>query len=93
MRTVLWTAWGRDWKAEATGASVTAHVRRGLRAGGTVLLHDSDCTSAAGAWRSAEAALPRLAELFAEQGLTVGPLREHEIVDGAGFRLKLRGRS
>src|SRR5919108_436670 len=79
LRTVLWTAWGRDWRADATAESVAADVRRGLRAGATVLLHDSDCTSAAGAWRSAESALPRLAELFAAHGLTVGPLGEHQV--------------
>jgi peptidoglycan/xylan/chitin deacetylase (PgdA/CDA1 family) len=79
LRTVLWTAWGRDWRAEATAESVSADVGRGLRPGATVLLHDSDCTSAAGAWRSAESALPRLAELFAAHGLTVGPLGEHQV--------------
>jgi peptidoglycan/xylan/chitin deacetylase (PgdA/CDA1 family) len=93
LRTVLWTAWGRDWRARATGASVTADVRRGLRAGATVLLHDSDCTSAPGAWKSTEAALPELADLFAGRGLAVGPLREHEVLDGTGFRLKLKRRS
>ena len=79
LRTVLWTAWGRDWTAEATPGSVAAEVARGLGPGGTVLLHDSDCTSAPGAWRSALGALPRLADLFAAHHLSVGPLADHGV--------------
>ncbi|MDQ1395489.1 MAG: hypothetical protein QOG64_748, partial [Acidimicrobiaceae bacterium] len=79
LHTVLWTAWGRDWREQATPRSVVDDVRRGLSPGATVLLHDSDCTSAPRAWKSALGALPLLAELFEERGLTVGPLREHGI--------------
>jgi peptidoglycan-N-acetylglucosamine deacetylase len=77
LQPVLWTTWGRDWRAEATGATVLADVARGLRPGATVLLHDSDCTSAPESWRSTLAALSPMAELFAARGLTVGPLGEH----------------
>ena len=77
LTTVLWTAWGRDWTSHATAASVAAKVRRDLRPGGTILLHDSDCTSAAGAWRSALGALPRLAEDIDHAGLRVVTLGEH----------------
>jgi peptidoglycan/xylan/chitin deacetylase (PgdA/CDA1 family) len=77
MRTVLWTAWGRDWRAEATPASVRDDVAAGRLDGGTVLLHDSDCASAPGSWRTTVAALPPLADLFAARGLDVGPLRDH----------------
>jgi hypothetical protein len=42
-----------------------------------VLLHDSDCTSAPEAWRSALGALEPLADLFASRGLEVGPLGDH----------------
>ena len=80
LRTVLWSAWGRDWTARATPATVARTVGRGLRPGATVLLHDSDCTSAPGAWRSALGALPRLAELVAARGgLAVGPLADHAV--------------
>lgn len=79
LRTVLWTAWGEDWTAAASPASVLATVARDLRGGGTVLLHDSDCTSAPGAWRSALGALPALVERCGAMGLRVGPLREHGI--------------
>jgi len=79
LRTVLWTTWGRDWRAEATPDTVVTDVASHLGPGGTVLLHDSDCTSAPGAWRSALGALPRLAELFAARGLAVGTLADHGI--------------
>src|SRR5207253_10400071 len=68
LRPVLWTTWGRDWRAEATPASVVADVALHLGPGATVLLHDSDCTSAPGAWRSALGALAPLAELFEAGG-------------------------
>jgi peptidoglycan/xylan/chitin deacetylase (PgdA/CDA1 family) len=77
LQTVLWTTWGRDWRAEATASTVVADVAEGLRPGATVLLHDSDCTSAPQSWRSTLAALEPMADLFASRGLTVGPLGEH----------------
>jgi peptidoglycan/xylan/chitin deacetylase (PgdA/CDA1 family) len=83
LRLVLWSAWGRDWRAEATPGSVVADVARGVVPGGTVLLHDSDCTSAESSWRITVAALPLLAELFADHGLEVGPLRDHGLAPTA----------
>jgi len=77
LRTVLWTTWGRDWRREATPESVEADVLRRYVDGGTVLLHDSDCTSYPGSWRSALGALPRLGDDFAVRGLVVGPVGEH----------------
>jgi peptidoglycan/xylan/chitin deacetylase (PgdA/CDA1 family) len=77
LQPVLWTADGRDWTADATGASVFARLARQLTAGGTVLLHDSDITSAAGSWRSALGALPELVALCADRRWPLGPLRDH----------------
>ncbi len=77
MRPVLWTAWGRDWTAKATPDSVFRTVTGTLRGGGTILLHDSDCTAAPESWRSTLGALPRVLEHCAAQGWPVGPLREH----------------
>lgn len=77
MRAVLWTADGRDWRADASGDSVASEIVPRLVPGAVVLLHDSDVTSAPGAWRSALDALPRLIEACAQRQLPVGPLREH----------------
>jgi hypothetical protein len=79
MSTVLWTTWGRDWRREATPDTVVTDVTRRYLDGGTVLLHDSDCTSYPGSWRSALGALPGLADEFATRGLTVGPVGDHGI--------------
>jgi peptidoglycan/xylan/chitin deacetylase (PgdA/CDA1 family) len=81
LRPVLWTAWGRDWSDRATPASVLRTVTSGKVDGGTVLLHDSDCTSAPGAWLPAYGALPAFFGWCAERGLDVGPLR---VVHGTG---------
>ncbi len=77
LRPVLWTAWGRDWTRSATAASVLATVEAGLRPGGTILLHDSDCTSAPGSSAATLAALPELVARSRARGLAVGPLRAH----------------
>lgn len=79
VRTVLWTSWGRDWRAEATADSVVADVLKGHVDGGTVLLHDSDCTSAPECWRAPLGALPNLAIELEARGLRVGPVGEHGI--------------
>jgi peptidoglycan/xylan/chitin deacetylase (PgdA/CDA1 family) len=73
---VLWTAWGKDWRA-GSPLRITAEVLRTLRDGGTVLLHDSDCTSRPGSWRSTVAALPLLAAELQARGLAVRPLADH----------------
>jgi peptidoglycan/xylan/chitin deacetylase (PgdA/CDA1 family) len=77
LRTVLWTACGRDWRADATGESIIADIERGVVDGGTVLLHDSDCTSTPGSWRSTLDALPVLVSELRSRGLEVGPLNDH----------------
>jgi peptidoglycan/xylan/chitin deacetylase (PgdA/CDA1 family) len=79
LQTVLWTSWGRDWRPQATPLTVVKDVLSGLDGGGTVLLHDSDCTSAPESWRSTLGALPMLADILAGRGLEVGPLSAHGI--------------
>ncbi|RPE41742.1 peptidoglycan/xylan/chitin deacetylase (PgdA/CDA1 family) [Streptomyces sp. Ag109_O5-1] len=74
---VLWTSWGEDWTARATPESVHRTVTSDLDGGGTVLLHDSDCTSAPAAWRSTLGALPRILDTCEQRGYEVGPLRDH----------------
>lgn len=77
LRPVLWSAWGEDWTAAATSRSVLATLAPDLRGGATLLLHDSDCTSSPGAWRSTVGALRELVERCHAQGLWVGPLSQH----------------
>ena len=77
LQPVLWTADGADWRADATADSVFTRITRRLDAGGTVLLHDSDITSASGSWRSALGALEAVVQFCRERGWRVGPLREH----------------
>jgi peptidoglycan/xylan/chitin deacetylase (PgdA/CDA1 family) len=80
LRTVLWTCWGRDWRADATARSITDTIERARRPGATVLLHDTDVTSSPGSWKATLAALPILAERWALDDVAVGPLGEHGIL-------------
>ncbi|MEW2545998.1 hypothetical protein AB0910_09520 [Streptomyces sp. NPDC047002] len=66
-RPVPWTAWGADWRRGATPQPVHDTVVTSLRGGGTVLLHDSDRTSAPGSWRVAVGAPPRLLRTCAQR--------------------------
>jgi peptidoglycan/xylan/chitin deacetylase (PgdA/CDA1 family) len=79
LRLVLWTSWGLDWQEGATGATIAATVNRTWVPGATVLLHDSDLTSAAGSWQATLAALPLLSDRWAAQDLSVGSLGEHRV--------------
>ncbi|MET8681044.1 polysaccharide deacetylase family protein [Streptomyces sp. NPDC004647] len=81
LQPVLWSAWGRDWTARARPDTVLAELAKTLRGGGTVVLHDSDCTSAPDAWRASLGALPGLISRCRALGLTVGPLAEHGIAE------------
>jgi peptidoglycan/xylan/chitin deacetylase (PgdA/CDA1 family) len=83
LQMILWTTWGVDWREDSTGVSVSRTVARTFRPGATVLLHDSDITSAAGSWRSTLDSLPLLAEQWSEAGLSVGPLWQHGVVGSA----------
>ncbi len=77
LQPVLWTAWGRDWSRHITATGIEWRVRRTLRPGGTVLLHDTDRYAAVGSWRRTVVALDRLLTQWHAAGLTVGPLAEH----------------
>ena len=70
----LWTTWGRDWRAAATPETVISDlVRHGID-GGTVLLHDSDCTSAPGSTWSTLGGLEMLIHLCQDRDLSLVPL-------------------
>ena len=76
----LWTAWGRDWRADATAGSICHDVLRTLRPGGTILLHDSDHVAAAGSWHATLTALPALIDWATQRNLTLGTLSDHQPV-------------
>jgi hypothetical protein len=50
-----------------------------------VLLHDADCESYPGSWKSTVGALPRLADEFDARGLAVGSVGEHGIGSTKAF--------
>ncbi|MEA2154717.1 MAG: hypothetical protein QOE11_857 [Solirubrobacteraceae bacterium] len=66
---LLWSAWGRDWRARATAQSIADEATRCVGAGDVVLLHDADHYSAPGSWRATAAALPRILDTLAARGL------------------------
>lgn len=74
---VLWTSWGRDWRKKATPTTVIDDLNKHLKSGATLLLHDSDCTSAREAYRSALGALKPLAELAKAQNLEFERMSDH----------------
>jgi peptidoglycan/xylan/chitin deacetylase (PgdA/CDA1 family) len=79
LQLVLWTSWGKDWRASATPANVIGEVERGLAPGATVVLHDSDCVSAPGSWRAALGSLPLLADLVETRDWKIGSLGDHGV--------------
>jgi peptidoglycan/xylan/chitin deacetylase (PgdA/CDA1 family) len=66
---VLWTRWGRDWRARATPESVTAEVTRALTGGEILLLHDADRYSAPRSWATTLGALPAVVDAVRSRGL------------------------
>ncbi|MGH3671152.1 MAG: polysaccharide deacetylase family protein, partial [Pseudonocardiaceae bacterium] len=85
LQPVLWSAWGRDWEPRSP-AEVAGTIGHQLRPGGTVLLHDSDCTARVrGSWQTTVQALPQLAAIADRLGCTVGPLRDHPASDQTGW--------
>jgi peptidoglycan-N-acetylglucosamine deacetylase len=66
---LLWSAWGCDWRARATAASIAVRATRAVRAGDVVLLHDADHYSAPQSWRATAAALPRILDELGARGL------------------------
>lgn len=84
LRPVLWTADGRDWSRNATADSIHQRISFDLSAGGVILLHDSDRYCSPGSWRVVLDALPAVANECLARGWTIGPLREHGLVDQCG---------
>jgi len=66
---LLWTRWGKDWRPDATGPSISALACASLAPGDVVVLHDADHYSSPGAWRNTAAALPSILDAVAALGV------------------------
>jgi peptidoglycan/xylan/chitin deacetylase (PgdA/CDA1 family) len=67
---LLWSQWGRDWRAGATAATIADEATAALAGGDVILLHDADHYSAAGSWARTVAALPYIVERVHDAGLS-----------------------
>jgi peptidoglycan/xylan/chitin deacetylase (PgdA/CDA1 family) len=66
---LLWSKWGRDWRADTTAEEVVRLASRGLDECDVVLLHDADWYASPGSHRHTVAALPRMLDVLEERGL------------------------
>ena len=62
---LLWSRWGRDWRARATAEQIARDVTRDLGERDVLLLHDADDYADPGSWRAMVAALPAVLEAMA----------------------------
>lgn len=69
LESLLWSKWGRDWRAQTTVEEIVRLASRGLGPGDVVLLHDADWYSSAGSHRHTAAALPQILDVLEERGL------------------------
>lgn len=71
---LLWSRWGRDWRADSSPAQIVGRVTGGgLERGDVVLLHDADWYCAQGAYRRTVSALPQVLDALAARGLQTIP--------------------
>jgi peptidoglycan/xylan/chitin deacetylase (PgdA/CDA1 family) len=59
---LLWSKWGRDWRARTTPEEIARLATRDLGAGDVILLHDADWYSSPGSHRRTAAAVPLIQE-------------------------------
>jgi peptidoglycan/xylan/chitin deacetylase (PgdA/CDA1 family) len=79
----LWSRWGRDWRGDATPASIARLAADGVASRDVILLHDADDYGDPGSWRNTAAALPRILEAIAAAGLgTVGIASARDLAQG-----------
>jgi peptidoglycan-N-acetylglucosamine deacetylase len=70
----LWSRWGRDWRRQATPASVAELAAGELDSGDVILLHDADHYADAGSWRATAAAVPLILDAIEARGLRTAAL-------------------
>jgi peptidoglycan/xylan/chitin deacetylase (PgdA/CDA1 family) len=66
---LLWSRWGRDWRAHTTPEEIARLATRDLGAGDVVLLHDADWYSKPGSHRRTAAAVPLIRAELERRGL------------------------
>ncbi|HEY1524455.1 MAG TPA: polysaccharide deacetylase family protein [Solirubrobacteraceae bacterium] len=66
---LLWSKWGRDWRADRRPATIAAQATAGLTGGDVILLHDADWYSAPGSHRNTAAAMPLILDELERLGL------------------------
>jgi peptidoglycan/xylan/chitin deacetylase (PgdA/CDA1 family) len=66
---LLWSQWGRDWRARTSAGEIARLATRAARAGDVILLHDADWYSAPDSHSRTAAAVPLVLEALARRGL------------------------
>lgn len=66
---LLWSKWGRDWRARTTADEIARLATRDVGAGDVILLHDADWYSSPGSHTRTAAAVPRVLDELARRGL------------------------
>jgi peptidoglycan/xylan/chitin deacetylase (PgdA/CDA1 family) len=66
---LLWSKWGRDWRADRSPAQIVSAATDGLAAGDVILLHDADWYSSPGSHRRTAAATPAILDEVGRLGL------------------------
>ncbi|MGE5857143.1 MAG: polysaccharide deacetylase family protein [Solirubrobacterales bacterium] len=69
LRTLLWSRWAHDWRADRSAAEIAAEATEDLTGGDVLLLHDADHYSAPGCWRGTVEAIPAILEAIEAAGL------------------------
>ncbi|HEY2651294.1 MAG TPA: polysaccharide deacetylase family protein [Solirubrobacteraceae bacterium] len=69
LQPLLWSRWGRDWRAGTDPQEIVRLVSRGLGEDDVVLLHDADWYSSPGSHRHTAAAVPGVLDVLEERGL------------------------
>jgi len=74
LQPLLWSAWGRDWRAHTTPERIAARVIRDLTPEGVILLHDADFYGAARSHERTALALPLILRELSEREICTVPV-------------------
>jgi peptidoglycan/xylan/chitin deacetylase (PgdA/CDA1 family) len=83
LRPLLWSKWGRDWRADRSPDTIAAQATRGLGPGDVILLHDADWYSSPGSHRNTAAATRLILDELERLGLApITPSADGRIAPG-----------